>query len=448
MFENLSDRLELIFKKLKGHGKLSASNIKEAMRDVRRALLEADVNYRVAKDFVQQITEKAAGQEVLKSITPGQQVVKVVHEALAGLLGGTAREPVFSGSAPHTIMMVGLQGSGKTTMSAKLALYFRKKGRRPLLVAADVYRPAAVTQLEVLGKSIEIPVFTGDKKHPVKVCRASAAYAKEHERDLVIFDTAGRLHIDDAMMNELEKIAGNEKPDEIFFTADAMTGQDAVNAALEFNKRLNFTGVVLTKMDGDARGGAALSVLSVTGKPIRFAGVGEKVDQLELFHPDRLASRILGMGDVVSLVEKAQETMDEEKAKKLEKKMLKAQFTFEDFKDQLAQIRNMGPLDQLLGMIPGIGKQIKGLNMDERAFDRIVAIINSMTKKERVRPAVIDGSRRKRIARGSGTSVNDVNKLLKQFFEMQKVMKNMGKMMGRVKEMKGLMGNLGLKGGS
>ncbi|SRR3989339_83525 len=442
MFATLSDRLESIFKTLRGQGKITEQNIKDSMRDIRRALLEADVNYKVAKDFVQKVMDRALGTEVQNSITPGQLIVKIVHNELTALLGGTSSEFSFIGPAPHKIMMVGLQGSGKTTMSAKLALYYRKKGKRPMLVAADVYRPAAIKQLEILGKSIQVPVFIGDQKNPVAICREATGQSEKEACDLIIFDTAGRLHVDAEMMRELEKIAAAEKPNEIFFTADAMTGQDAVNSAIAFNDRLNFTGVVLTKLDGDSRGGAALSILAVTGKPVRFAGIGEKIDQIELFHPDRLASRILGMGDIVSLVEKAQENIKVEEARELEKKMLRAQFTLEDFKNQLAQIKKMGPLDQLLGLIPGVGKQLKGLQVDEKAFSSIEAIINSMTKKERAKPVIIDGSRRKRIAMGSGCAVNEVNKLLKQFTDMQKMMKNMGKMMGNMKAGKGLMGRM------
>jgi signal recognition particle subunit SRP54 len=332
-------------------------------------------------------------------------------------------------------MLVGLQGSGKTTLCAKLALHFRKKGFQPLLVAADVYRPAAIDQLEVLGKSLSIPVFAGDRKDPLAICRTANDYAKKEYLNLIIIDTAGRLHVDEEMMTEAEKIASQEKPAEIFFAADAMTGQDAVSAAAVFNARVNFTGVVLTKLDGDAKGGAALSVLSVTGKPIRYVGVGEKPDQFELFHPERMASRLLGMGDVVSLVEKAQENFDATKARDLERKMLKSQFTFEDFRDQLKQIKKMGSLTDLLGMLPGMGSQLKEVDTaaSEKEFGKIEAIINSMTRKERIKPVIIDGSRRKRIAKGSGTTVMDINRLLKQFEEMQRMMKSMGKMMGKMK---------------
>jgi signal recognition particle subunit SRP54 len=444
MFNTLSERLEGIFKTLRGHGKLSEDNVRDAMRDVRRALLEADVNYKVAKEFVDAVTAQAMGQEVLKSITPGQQIVKIVHDEMVRILGQNAREIVFKGSAPNKIMMAGLQGSGKTTMAAKLAVYFLKKGRSPLLVAADIYRPAAVEQLKVLGASINVPVFHQEGKTPVQLCAEAVAFAKLDNRDLVIFDTAGRLHIDEEMMKEAEEIAKNEEPDEIFFTADAMTGQDAVNAAVQFNNRLHFTGVALTKLDGDARGGAALSVLSVTGKPICFVGVGEKTGDIEVFHPDRMASRILGMGDIVSLVEKAQENIDEEKAAALEKKIMRSQITLEDFRDQLAQIRKMGSLEQVLSMIPGVGGAMKNMPVDEKAIDRVTAIINSMTRKERIKPVILNGQRRKRIAAGSGTTVTDVNRLIKQFEDMQKMMKNMGKMMGKMKHMRGMMGNVGI----
>ena len=443
MFNNLTEHLENVFKKLRGQGKLSEENIKEAMRDVRRALLESDVNFQVVKDFVNTVTERAVGAEVVKSITPGQQIVKVVYDEMVNLLGGTGKPLSFTGSPPFKWMIVGLQGSGKTTLSAKLALYYRKKGRKPLLVAADVYRPAAIDQLEMLGKSIAVPVFAGDRKNPVAICKDALAFGEKEGCDLIIFDTAGRLHVDDDMMNEAANISSEIKPQEIFFVADAMTGQDAVNAASAFHQKLSFTGVALTKLDGDARGGAALSILAVTGKPVRFAGVGEKMDALELFYPDRMASRILGMGDVVSLVEKAQEHVDIEAAKALEKKIVKAQFTLEDFKDQLIQIKKMGPLESILKMIPGMGQQLKGVTLDDKALVRIEAVINSMTRKERNKPIIIDGKRRLRIAKGSGTTVNDVNRLLKQFFEMQKMMKKMGGMMGKFKGMQSMASRLG-----
>ncbi|OGS35541.1 MAG: signal recognition particle protein [Elusimicrobia bacterium RIFOXYB2_FULL_49_7] len=444
MFNALTERLEAVFKQLRGHGKLTEDNIRDAVRDVRRALLEADVHYKVAKEFTAAITEKAVGAEVLKSITPGQQIVKIVHDELVHLLGSSAHELTFTGSTPHKIMMVGLQGSGKTTFSAKLALHFLKKGRRPLLVAADIYRPAAVEQLKVLGASIQVPVFYREGASPAELCAEASDAAFHDNRDLILFDTAGRLHIDEEMMQELDNIASQEKPNHILFAADAMTGQDAVTAATMFNARLDFTGVVLTKLDGDARGGAALSVRSVTGKPICFVGVGEKMAELEVFHPDRMASRILGMGDIVSLVEKAQENIDEEKAAQLEKKIMKSQLTLEDFRDQLQQIRKMGSLQSIMAMIPGMGGAMKDGELDEKMLDRTMAIINSMTKRERVRPVILNGSRRKRIALGSGTTVTDVNRLIKQFEQMQKMMKSMGKMMGKMKRMPNLMGHLNL----
>lgn len=448
MFGSLSERLESVLKKLRGQGRISHDNISEAMRDIRRALLEADVNFKVVKDFVDAVTQKANGQEVLTSITPGQQIVKIVHDELVKVLGGTAEPLVFQGMPPHRWMLVGLQGSGKTSMCAKLALYYRKKsGKRPLLVAADVYRPAAIDQLETLGKSLDISVFSGDRKNPVAICADAVDYAKKNFHDLIIFDTAGRLHVDEEMMTEADEIAKKILPNELIFTADSMTGQDAVTAASAFNSRLAITGVALTKLDGDARGGAALSVMSVIGKPIRFVGLGEKPDQFDLFYADRMASRILGMGDVVSLVEKAQELVDEKEAAALEKKILRSEFTLADFRDQMRKIRKMGSFEQILSMIPGIGSQIKNIQIDEKALIRIEAIIDSMTKRERNKPIIIDGSRRKRIALGSGTTVNDVNRLLKQFFDMQKMMKKMGKMFGSGKNrnaMQGMASKFGL----
>ena len=428
MFEHLTGRLESVFKTLKGQGKLSENNIQSALREVRRALLEADVNYKVAREFVGRIGERAVGQEVMRSLTPGQQVIKIVHQELTHLMGDRNTTIEWSGSPPTVVMLVGLQGSGKTTAAAKLAVHCRSKARRPMLVAADVYRPAAIDQLEILGRSIEVPVHRGeDGADPVDICLDAFSAAQWTGYDPLILDTAGRLHIDDEMMTELERIKGKVQPHEILFVADGMTGQDAVNAAKEFLDRLDFTGVILTKMDGDARGGAALSIRSVTERPIKFIGVGEKVDALEPFFPDRMASRILGMGDVLSLVEKAEQAIDEEKAKELEQKIRKETFTLEDFVDQLDQVKKMGPLDQLLGMIPGMGKSLKGVQVDDNAFVRIEAIINSMTPDERRRPNIIDGSRRRRIARGSGTTVQDVNLLMKQFSMMRRMMRNLGK---------------------
>jgi signal recognition particle subunit SRP54 len=428
MFEDLSLKFEGIFKKLRGRGKLSESNIKDALKEVRLALLEADVNYKVVKDFISGVQEKAVGQEVLRSITPAQQLIKIVNHELTTLLGKERTEVKFSAQPPTVFMLVGLQGSGKTTACGKLALHFRKKGKFPLLVAADVYRPAAKDQLGILGKTLDIPVFSTDED-PVKICRAAVEHARKQGKDLLIIDTAGRLHIDEPLMQELLNIKKEVSPQEILLVADAMTGQDAVNIAKTFEEKIGLDGIFLTKMDGDARGGAALSVRAVTGKPIKFVGVGEKLDQLEAFHPDRMASRILGMGDVISLVEKAQEAVDLEKAEKLEKKLRKESFTLTDFYDQLQQLKKMGPLESILEMIPGMGgKMLRGLTIDEKAMGRVEAIINSMTQEERQKPHLVDGSRRKRIAMGSGTSVQDVNQLLKQFFMMQKMIKKATKM--------------------
>jgi signal recognition particle subunit SRP54 len=428
MFEELTGKLEGIFKKIRGQGRLSESNIKDALKEVKRALLEADVNYKVVKDFINRVETKAVGQEVLKSITPGQQIIKIVNDELTGLLGRDKVEMKFSAQPPTVFMLVGLQGSGKTTACGKLARYYRKKGRFPLLVAADVYRPAAIDQLKILGKSLDIPVYT-IKDDPVKISESAVDYARKEGKDLIIIDTAGRLHIDEPLMEELRKIKKAVSPQEIILVADAMTGQDAVNIAKTFEEKIGLDGIFLTKMDGDARGGAALSIRAVTGKPIKFVGVGEKLDALEQFYPDRIASRILGMGDVVSLVEKAQEAIDVEEAQKLEKKLRKEAFTFDDFLSQLQQLKKMGPLESILEMIPGLGgASLKGLKIDDKAMIRVEAMINSMTKEERHKPHLIDGGRRRRIAAGSGTSVQDVNQLLKQFFMMQKMIKNVTKM--------------------
>jgi signal recognition particle subunit SRP54 len=428
MFEELTTKLEGVFKKLRGRGKLSEGNVKDALKEVRLALLEADVNYKVVKEFINQVEAKAIGQELLRSITPGQQVIKIVNDQLNTLLGEERVEVTFSAQPPTIFMLVGLQGSGKTTACGKLARYYRKKGRFPLLVAADVYRPAAVDQLKILGKMLDIPVFFS-KDDPVKICSKSVEHARKEGKDLVIIDTAGRLHIDEPLMLELLNIKKAVSPQEIILVADAMTGQDAVNIARTFEEKIGLDGMFLTKMDGDARGGAALSVRAVTGKPIKFVGVGEKLDQLETFYPDRMASRILGMGDVVSLVEKAQDAVDLEEAEKLEEKLRKEAFTLDDFYNQLQQLKKMGPLESILEMIPGMGgKMMRGLKIDEKAMVRVEAMINSMTKEERQKPNIIDGSRRKRIAKGSGASVQDVNQLLKQFFMMQKMIKNMAKM--------------------
>ncbi|MDO5576649.1 MAG: signal recognition particle protein [Fibrobacter sp.] len=431
MFEELSNRFDSIFKKLRGRGKLTEANVAEAVRDVKRALLEADVNFRVVKKFTAQVQEKAMGSQVLQSITPGQQFVKLVHDELASLMGGSARQVKFHNNRLNVIVMAGLQGSGKTTATAKLALHFRKQGHRPLMVACDMYRAAAVDQLETLGKSLGIPVYSDRSKKPVEITRDAIEYAKDENLSLVIIDTAGRLHIDTEMMAELKEICTISKPDEIFFVADAMTGQDAVNVAEQFHREVNFTGVILTKLDGDARGGAALSILDVTGVPVQYVGVSEKPDGLEVFHPERMVSRILGMGDIVSLVERAQETVDLEQNKKLEKKIRKNIFTLQDFLDQLRQIKKMGPLSELMAMIPGMGRQLQNAEIDNSALGKIEAIICSMTKVERDKPQIIDGSRKKRIASGSGTTVQDVNKLLKQFDTMKQMMKRMNKIAGK-----------------
>ncbi len=429
MLEELTDKLESVFKRLKGQGKISEKNIADSMREVRRVLLEADVNYKVAKKFIAQVQERAVGQEVLKSITPGQQIVKIFHDELVKLLGSKPEEIKFSGKVPAIIMVAGLQGSGKTSLCGKLALYLRKKGRNPFLVAADIYRPAAQDQLVQIAKGLNVDFYAPQGIKPVQMAVDSVEQAQLKGYDTIILDTAGRLHIDEDMMAELSAIRDKVKPDEILFVADGMTGQDAVNTAKSFNDQLDFQGVVLTKLDGDTKGGAALSIRSVTEKPIKFIAVGEKPDALELFYPDRMASRILGMGDIVSLVEKAGEVVDLEKAEKLEMKLRKAEFTLEDFLDQIHQIKQMGPLDQIMGMIPGMrGMSLKGLSVDDKALVKTEAIISSMTKEERRRPNILNSSRKKRIASGSGTLIQDVNRLVKQFSQMQKMMKTMSRM--------------------
>ncbi len=431
MFEELTSRFESIFKKLKGRGKLSEENITDAMRDVKRALLEADVNYKVVKSFTAGVKEKALGSDVLQSVTPGQQFVKIVHGELAALMGGEAKNFRFHTNKVNTIVLAGLQGSGKTTAGAKLGLYFRKQGHKPLLVACDTYRPAAIDQLETLGKSLNIPVYSDREKKPQEICRDALKLAKREGFTFVIIDTAGRLHIDNDMMRELKELCSLSNPEEIFFVADAMTGQDAVAVATDFHQEVNFTGVFLTKMDGDARGGAALSIRQVTGAPVHFIGVGEKPDAIELFHPERMASRILGMGDIVSLVEKAQEVVDAEKSRKLEKKIRKNAFTLQDFLDQLRQIKKMGSLQDILSMIPGVGSQLKDADVDSDALKKIEAIICSMTFTEREKPNIIDASRKRRISAGSGTAVQEINKLLKQFDSMKTMMKRMNKIAGK-----------------
>ncbi|WP_210363794.1 signal recognition particle protein [Bacillus sp. REN3] len=428
-FEGLADRLQNTMQKIRGKGKVTEADVKEMMREVRLALLEADVNFKVVKDFVKRVTERAIGQEVVKSLTPGQQVIKVVKEELTELMGGEQSKIAASNRPPTVIMMVGLQGAGKTTTTGKLANLLRKKfNRKPLLVAADIYRPAAIKQLETLGRQLSMPVFSlGDQVSPVEIARQAIEKAKEDHLDYVLIDTAGRLHVDENLMDELKEIKELSKPDEIFLVVDAMTGQDAVNVAQSFNEQLGLTGVVLTKLDGDTRGGAALSIRAVTNTPIKFVGLGEKLDAIEPFHPERMASRILGMGDVLTLIEKAQANVDEEKAKELEKKMRTASFTLDDFLDQLGQVKKMGPLDEILKMMPGANK-IKGMNnlqIDEKQISHVEAIIQSMTTEEKAHPEIINANRRKRIARGSGTSIQEVNRLLKQFEDMKKMMKQM-----------------------
>jgi signal recognition particle subunit SRP54 len=424
MFESLSERLEGIFKKLKGRGLLKEDDVNAALKEVRMALLEADVNFKVVKDFVEKVKERAVGKEVIESITPGQQVVKIVNDELCALMGGGQAKINLSPNPPTVIMLVGLHGSGKTTTSAKLANNFKKNGRRPMLVALDTGRPAAIDQLQSLGAQIDVPVYaTKPGDNPINIFPLALKQANLDGRDIVIMDTAGRLHIDESLMAELAELKRTAQPKEILLVADAMTGQDAVNIAKSFNERLDLQGIILTKMDGDARGGAALSIVSVTGKPVKFIGVGEKVDFLEPFHPERMASRILGMGDVVSLVEKAQEAVDMKDALSLEERLKKNIFTFDDLKNQIKQIKKMGSFESILSMIPGIGKQIKGVQIDDKAFVRIEAIISSMTKQERANYAIINPSRKRRIAEGSGTSVPDVNRLIKQYVGMKKMLK-------------------------
>jgi signal recognition particle subunit SRP54 len=431
-FEGLADRLQKTLQKVRGKGKVSESDVKEMMREVRLALLEADVNFKVVKDFVKRVSERAVGQEVLQSLTPGQHVVKVVQEELTALMGGEQSKIAVANRPPTVIMMVGLQGAGKTTTTGKLANLLRKKyNRKPLLVAADIYRPAAIKQLQTLGKQLDLPVFTlGDQVSPVEIAKQAIQHAKDEHHDYVLIDTAGRLHIDEGLMEELAQIKELSKPEEIFLVVDAMTGQDAVNVAQSFNDQLGLTGVVLTKLDGDTRGGAALSIRAVTNTPIKFVGLGEKLDAIEPFHPERMASRILGMGDVLTLIEKAQENVDQEKAKEMEQKLRNASFTLDDFLDQLSQVKKMGPLGDILKMMPGANK-IKGLNdlqIDDKQIAHVEAIIQSMTKQEKLTPDIINSSRRKRIAKGSGRPVQEINRLLKQFEEMKKMMKMMGGM--------------------
>lgn len=437
MFESLSSRLDRSFKILKGEGKITEINVAETLKDVRRALLDADVNYKTAKEFTDTVKTKALGQNVLTAVKPQQLMVKIVHDELAKLMGGTATDINLKGS-PSIILMAGLQGSGKTTFSGKLAKLLKsKKGKNPLLVADDIYRPAAIEQLKVLGEQIGVPVYSEEgNNNPVQIAQNAIKQAKQNGNDVVIIDTAGRLAIDEQMMQEIAAVKDAVKPNEILFVVDSMTGQDAVNTAKEFNDRLNFDGVVLTKLDGDTRGGAALSIRSVVDKPIKFVGTGEKMDALDIFHPERMADRILGMGDIVSLVERAQEQYDEEEARRLQKKIAKNQFDFNDFIGQIQQIKKMGNLKDLASMIPGVGKAIKDLDIDDNAFKSIEAIIYSMTPKERSNPEILNGSRRERIAKGSGTNIQEVNKLIKQFDQTRKMMKMMTQNKGKMPKMR------------
>ncbi len=452
IFESLSDRLQATFKKLRGHGKLTEEDVNEAMREVRMALLEADVNFKVVKNFIKTVKERAVGQNILETLTPAQVVIKIVDEELTNLMGGTQSRINMSPKPPTIIMMVGLQGAGKTTSAGKLGLALKKQGKRPLLVAADIYRPAAIKQLQVVGEQLGLPVFTMEPgTDAVTIAKSSIPYSQSHANDVIIIDTAGRLQIDEKLMQELRDIKSSVKPHEILLVVDAMTGQESVNVAQSFHEDLGLDGVVMTKLDGDARGGAALSIKAVTGVPIKFVGMGEKLEALEPFHPDRMASRILGMGDVLSLVEKAQENFDLEEAKKMEKKLRKDEFTLDDFLSQMQQVKKLGSLESILGMIPGMGglkKQLEGqdIDLDGKEVRQIEAIIKSMTPKERADISIINGSRRKRIAMGSGTRVQDVNKLLKQFGEMRKMMKKMKKMQKGKKGFPGL-GGLGSLGG-
>lgn len=425
MFENLQEKLELALKKFRGQNKISEENITEALREIRRALLEADVNIQVAKQFVDSVKEKSVGIEVKGNLLPEQLIVKLVRDELVEIMGNKLIELSFSPAPPTVVLVAGLQGSGKTTFCAKLAKNLKKKGRQPLLVACDIYRPAAIEQLKQLGNQIKMPVYSTEDKDPVKIANEALSYAKKFARDVVIIDTAGRLTIDEVMMDEVKNLSKAVNPTETLFVCDAMIGQDAVTTAKAFHEKLSLTGVVLTKLDGDTRGGAALSVLSVVGKPIKYVGTGEKLDALEPFHPERIASRILGMGDILTLVEKAESQFDQNEAKKIEEKIKKNQFTFEDFLDQLKTIKKMGSLRDLMGMLPGMDKALKNVNIDDNAFNKVEAIIYSMTRQERNSPKLINGSRRKRIANGSGTTIQDVNRLLKQFDDMNKMMKNL-----------------------
>ncbi|MEA5152186.1 MAG: signal recognition particle protein [Oscillospiraceae bacterium] len=444
-FESLSEKLSAAFKKLRGKGRLTQADVREAMREVRMALLEADVSYKVVKDFTKKVTDRACGAEVLEALSPAQMIIKIVNEELCALMGGQNQKLSIGSKSPSVVMLVGLQGAGKTTNGAKIAAYMRKQGKRPLLAACDIYRPAAIKQLETVGAQLDIPVFQMGQADPVDIAKAAVEHAKKHGNDLVFLDTAGRLHIDEALMDELKNIRDAVDPAEILLVVDAMTGQDAVNAAAAFDEALGVTGVMLTKLDGDARGGAALSIRAATGKPIKFIGVGEKLDMIEAFHPDRMASRILGMGDMLTLIEKAEQSFDEKKALEAAEKLRSNRFTLSDYLDQMGQLRNMGDLGDLAGMIPGLdAKALKGAKMDEKALSRQEAIIYSMTKAERDNPAVLNSSRKKRVAAGSGTSVVDVNRLLKQFDAMQQMMKQFsGKGMKKMQKKMGRMGGAG-----
>ncbi|HWI53407.1 MAG TPA: signal recognition particle protein [Symbiobacteriaceae bacterium] len=438
MFESLTEKLTGAFARLRGKGKLSEADVSEAMREIRMALLEADVNFKVVKDFVAKVKERAIGQEVMETLNPGQMVVKIVYEELTVLMGGAAEGLAIADRPPTIIMLCGLQGAGKTTHAAKLALKLKKEGKKPLLVAADIYRPAAIKQLEVMGQRVDVPVFSmGDKVSPVEIVRGAFAHAAEHHRDVILVDTAGRLHIDEELMGELQQIKEVLNPHEILLVVDAMTGQDAVTVAEHFNGKLGITGVILTKLDGDTRGGAALSVRQVTGRPIKFVGVGEKVEALEAFHPDRMAQRILNMGDVLTLIEKAQESIDQKKAEEMARKMMKAEFDFEDFLDQMRAMKRMGPLQDILKMIPGLGAQMKDINIDEKEMAHIEAMILSMTPKERHHPEIINVRRRERIAKGSGRPIAEVHRLMKQFEQSKKMMKQLGVMDKMMKKGKG-----------
>ncbi len=434
-FESLSSRLQSAFDRLRGRGKIDETVVNEAMREVRLALLEADVNFKVVKEFVARVKERAVGQEVMKSLTPGQMVIKIVNDELTELMGGNVARLEAAHRPPTVVMMVGLQGAGKTTTTGKLAKYLQKQNRKPLLVAADIYRPAAIKQLQVLGEQVQAPVFSlGDQVSPVEIAKQAIEHAKANHLDYVLIDTAGRLHIDEQLMDELKQVREVAKPDEILLVVDAMTGQDAVNVAESFNSQLELSGVILTKLDGDTRGGAALSVKAVTGKPIKFAAMGEKLDALEPFHPDRMASRILGMGDVLSLIEKAQATVDEEKAREMEKQMRQGEFTFDMFLDSMQQMRNLGPLEDILGMLPGMNKMKGQVKVDEKQIARVEAIAKSMTKAERANPDLLNASRRKRIAAGSGTTIQEVNRFIKQFEEMKKMMKQFSGMADKMQK--------------